>query len=220
MPATSLHPKGCRKRPTPSSLYDVLPDPLFLQPEFQGSFALFDTSLPQDREELGRFRLSPPVSRYCASVNEQEIREGLQIVERRLGEMTVRAGEQELFKARAKELGQIRVIDIISARLDAVTDSFVATLPSLQLNLEMFDKSSAGSDGRRAGGRRSGKEGETGDMRSDDNGSGIHPDRNRAHRKNARDQTVATCRGGVPRGVRRLVAAALGFAIQGVAFPG
>jgi len=67
-------------------------------------------------------------------VDEQEIQEGLQIVERQLSEKTVRAGEQELFKARAKELGQIKIIDIITARLDAATDSFLATLPSLQLN--------------------------------------------------------------------------------------
>jgi len=74
------------------------------------------------------------LGRYCSSVDEQEIQEGLQIVERQLGEKTVRAGEQELFKARAKELGQVRIIDILTARLDAATDSFVATLPSLQLN--------------------------------------------------------------------------------------
>jgi ATP-dependent Lon protease len=74
------------------------------------------------------------LGRYCSSVDEKEIQEGLQIVERQLGEKTVRAGEHELFKARAKELGQVRVIDIITARLDAATDSFVATLPSLQLN--------------------------------------------------------------------------------------
>jgi len=74
------------------------------------------------------------LGRYCSSVDEQEIQEGLKIVERQLGEKTVRAGEQELFKARAKELGQVKIIDIITARLDAATDSFVATLPSLQLN--------------------------------------------------------------------------------------
>ena len=74
------------------------------------------------------------LGRYCSSVDDAEIQEGLRIVERQLGEKTVRAGEQELFKARAKELGQVRIIDIITARLDAQTDSFVATLPSLQLN--------------------------------------------------------------------------------------
>ncbi|MDA1278332.1 MAG: BREX system Lon protease-like protein BrxL [Verrucomicrobia bacterium] len=73
------------------------------------------------------------LGRYCASVDEEEIAEGLRIVERQLGEKTVRAGEHELFKARAKEKGHVKLIDIITARLDAATDSFLATLPSLQL---------------------------------------------------------------------------------------
>src|ERR1017187_6866631 len=73
------------------------------------------------------------LGRYCASVEDEEIAEGLRIVERQLGEKTVRAGEHELFKARAKDKGQVKLIDIITARLDAGTDSFLATLPSLQL---------------------------------------------------------------------------------------
>ena len=73
------------------------------------------------------------LGRYCASVDEEEIAEGLKIVERQLGEKTVRAGEHELFKARAKDKGHVKLIDIITARLDAATDSFLATLPSLQL---------------------------------------------------------------------------------------
>jgi len=73
------------------------------------------------------------LGRYCASVDDEEIADGLKIVERQLGEKTIRAGEHELFKARAKEKGQVKLIDIITARLDAGTDSFLATLPSLQL---------------------------------------------------------------------------------------
>ncbi len=73
------------------------------------------------------------LGRYCASVDDEEIAEGLKIVERQLGEKTVRAGEHELFKARAKDKGRVKLIDIITARLDAATDSFLATLPSLQL---------------------------------------------------------------------------------------
>ena len=45
------------------------------------------------------------LGRYCASVDDEEIAEGLKIVERQLGEKTIRAGEHELFKARAKEKG-------------------------------------------------------------------------------------------------------------------
>jgi ATP-dependent Lon protease len=73
------------------------------------------------------------LGRYCASVDDEEIAEGLKIVERQLSEKTVRAGEHELFKARAKDKGRVKLIDIITARLDAGTDSFLATLPSLQL---------------------------------------------------------------------------------------
>ena len=73
------------------------------------------------------------LGRYCASVDDEEIAEGLKIVERQLSEKTVRAGEHELFKARAKDKGRVKLIDIVTARLDAATDSFVATLPSLQL---------------------------------------------------------------------------------------
>ena len=73
------------------------------------------------------------LGRYCASTDDQEIQEGLGIVERQLRDRAVRSGEEELFKARARETGSVKVIDIISARLDAKTDSYVATLPSLQL---------------------------------------------------------------------------------------
>jgi len=73
------------------------------------------------------------LGRYCASVDDEEIQEGLQIVERQLKSRAVKAGEEELFKARARENGEVKIIDIITARLDAKTDSYVATLPSLQL---------------------------------------------------------------------------------------
>ncbi len=73
------------------------------------------------------------LGRYCASTNEDEIQEGLGIVERQLRDRTVRSGEEELFKARAREGGSVKLIDILSARLDAKTDSYLATLPSLQL---------------------------------------------------------------------------------------
>jgi ATP-dependent Lon protease len=74
------------------------------------------------------------LGRYCASTDPEEIDEGIRIVQRQLADRTVRAGEEELFKSRAREQGEIRVIDLISARLDAKTDSYLATLPSLRLN--------------------------------------------------------------------------------------
>ena len=74
------------------------------------------------------------LGKYCASTNETEILEGLEIVQRQLESRTVRAGEEELFKARAKSEGRVKLIDIIRARLDAKNDCFVAELPSLRLN--------------------------------------------------------------------------------------
>jgi len=74
------------------------------------------------------------LGRYCASVVESEILEGLEIVKRQLKDRTVRPGEEEYFKSRAREKGFVKIIDIITARLDAKTDSYLATLPSLQLN--------------------------------------------------------------------------------------
>lgn len=73
------------------------------------------------------------LGRYCASIDKEEIDEGLAIVQRQLKNRTVKAGEDELFKARARENGRVKIIDLITARLDAKTDSYVATLPSLQL---------------------------------------------------------------------------------------
>ena len=73
------------------------------------------------------------LGRYCASIAAEEIEEGLEIVRRQLQDRTVRAGEDELFKSRARELGQVKIIDLLTARLDAKTDSYLATIPSLRL---------------------------------------------------------------------------------------
>lgn len=73
------------------------------------------------------------LGRYCASIDEDEIAEGLQIVEKQLRDRTVRTGEEELFKARAKESGTVKLIDIVKARLDAKNDCYLAELPSLAL---------------------------------------------------------------------------------------
>ena len=73
------------------------------------------------------------LGRYCATTDEAEIDEGLAIVERQLADRTVRTGTEELFKARARDRGSIKLIDIVRARLDARTDSLIAELPSLSL---------------------------------------------------------------------------------------
>ena len=91
------------------------------------------------RRFKGRYPVPEYVSefllgRYCASTDPQEINEGLGIVELQMRERTVRPGEEELFKSRAREQGTVKLIDLITARLDAQSDSYVATLPSLRLH--------------------------------------------------------------------------------------
>jgi ATP-dependent Lon protease len=95
------------------------------------------------KDMLEQFRKTYPVptyviefllGRYCATTDEQEIQEGLEIVKRQLQDRTVRPGDEEYFKSKAREKGSIKLIDIITAKLDTRSDSYVATLPSLRLN--------------------------------------------------------------------------------------
>ena len=74
------------------------------------------------------------LGRYCATTDETEIQEGLEIVQKQLSSRTVKAGEENLFISRTREQGSVKIIDIITARLDSKTDSYVASLPSLRLN--------------------------------------------------------------------------------------
>lgn len=73
------------------------------------------------------------LGRYCATVDEEEIQEGLEIVERQLKDRTVRTGDEELFKAKARDKGSVKLIDIVKAKLDAKNDCYIAELPSLAL---------------------------------------------------------------------------------------
>ena len=71
------------------------------------------------------------LGRYCASTDPTEIEEGMAIVKKQLSARAVRSGEEELTKANARENGSVKVIDLIRARLDSKTDSFVVELLAL-----------------------------------------------------------------------------------------
>ena len=73
------------------------------------------------------------LGRYCASTDEKEIAEGLEIVEKQLKDRTVRTGDQEIFKARARDTGPVKLIDLVKARLDTKNDRYDVELPSLGL---------------------------------------------------------------------------------------
>jgi ATP-dependent Lon protease len=93
------------------------------------------------KDLLEQFRKTYPVptyviefllGKYCATIDEREIQEGLEIVKRQLADLTIRPGEEEYFKSKAREKGSIKLIDIITAKL--ADDRHVAYLPSLRLN--------------------------------------------------------------------------------------
>ena len=71
------------------------------------------------------------LGRFCASTDEAEIEEGLQIVEGQLRGRTVRASDRERFRSEAREKGSVKLIDLVRARLDARRDCYLVELPSL-----------------------------------------------------------------------------------------
>jgi ATP-dependent Lon protease len=73
------------------------------------------------------------LGRYCASTDDTEIKEGLEIVEKQLKDRCVRTGQEEVFKNEAYRKGSVRVIDAVRARLDAKNACYIAELPSLAL---------------------------------------------------------------------------------------
>jgi ATP-dependent Lon protease len=79
------------------------------------------------------------LGRYCASTDPAEIEEGLKIVEKQLQGRTVRTGEEELFKARARDQGSVKIIDIVRAKLDTRSDSYLAEVPSLAIKDAQID---------------------------------------------------------------------------------
>lgn len=79
---------------------------------------------------VGEFMLG----RYCATTDPDAIAAGLDMVQRSMQDRTVRAGEEELFKHRARDKGRVKIIDLLRAKLDSKSDAYKAELPSLQLN--------------------------------------------------------------------------------------
>ena len=73
------------------------------------------------------------LGRYCATTDEAEIEEGLKIVQRQLSSRTVKAGDEELFKATAYKEGTVKLIDVINVRFSDKDNGYLATLPSLRL---------------------------------------------------------------------------------------
>lgn len=119
--AFAMAPGQAHELPMAPGLINRLPDVPGLVRQFRGQFP------------VPTYVVEFMLGRYCATTDEQEIAEGVELVRGQLTSRTVRAGEDELLKSRARETGAVRVIDIVTARLDAKSDSYLATLPSLRL---------------------------------------------------------------------------------------
>ena len=68
---------------------------------------------------------------YCASDNEEVIREGLRTVKKILAENYVRPDEAEKIKSKIKELGSYKVIDKVTVKLNEKRDVYEALLSNL-----------------------------------------------------------------------------------------
>lgn len=58
------------------------------------------------------------LGKYCATTNETEIIIGLEMVKSAITERIVRGDETELIKARLQKMGSLKLIDLVTARLD------------------------------------------------------------------------------------------------------
>jgi ATP-dependent Lon protease len=79
------------------------------------------------------------LGRYCATVDDEEITEGIQIVEKQLQNRTVKTGQEEVFIKQARDKGSVKLIDIVKAKLDTKTDTYFAEIPSLAIKDASID---------------------------------------------------------------------------------
>lgn len=76
------------------------------------------------------------LGKYCANLfDEQEVREGLQLVQQEVAEYIPRGDETELLKSRIRERPPQRVIDLVQVELDEKLDSGVYWAHMLTANI-------------------------------------------------------------------------------------
>ncbi len=79
------------------------------------------------------------LGRYCATVDDDEIAEGLEIVEKQLQNRTVKTGQEEVFIKQARDKGSVKLIDVVKAKLDTRNDCYSAEIPSLAIKDALID---------------------------------------------------------------------------------
>jgi len=103
-----------------------------LNEHFQGRVVRKDlTKVLKEGANVPVYVLEYLLGMYCASSDEELIQEGLETVKRILAENYVRPDEAEKIKSKVRELGNYKIIDKVSVRLNERRDLYEAMLSNL-----------------------------------------------------------------------------------------
>lgn len=103
-----------------------------LNGHFQGRVVRKDlTKVLKEGANVPVYVLEYLLGMYCASSDEELIQEGLETVKRILAENYVRPDEAEKIKSKVRELGNYKIIDKVSVRLNERRDIYEAMLSNL-----------------------------------------------------------------------------------------
>lgn len=89
------------------------------------------TKLVKEGANVPVYVLEYLLGMYCATDDEMTIMDGLETVKRILAENYVRADESEKVKSKIKELGNYKIIDKVTVKLNEKRDIYEATLSNL-----------------------------------------------------------------------------------------
>ena len=78
---------------------------------------------------------------YCATDNEDDIKQGIGMVKHVLADNFVRPDEAEKIKSKIREKGRYKIIDKVSARLNENTDSYEGHIFNININKITVDDS-------------------------------------------------------------------------------
>jgi len=103
-----------------------------LNQQFAGRIVRKDlTKLVKEGANVPVYVLEYLLGMYCASDDEKVIKDGLETVKQILAENYVRPDEAEKVKSKIKELGNYKVIDKVTVRLNEKKDIYEAILSNL-----------------------------------------------------------------------------------------
>jgi ATP-dependent Lon protease len=127
------HIEGFRKMENDVNLDNLLND------RFAGKVVRKDlTKLLKEGANVPVYVLEYLLGMYCAIDDEQSIQDGMKTVKHILSDNYVRPDEAEKIKSKIRELGNFKVIDKVTVKLNEKKDIYEATLSNLNAkNIEM-----------------------------------------------------------------------------------